>query len=303
MKPLISLKNLSVDIFYYCYNQAPYIDQALNSILNQDIESKVNLYICDDGSSDNSNVVIDAWLQRNDIQLQRKDWNVKVLTELPAKNIGQVETLKKGLGFCNSDYFAILEGDDNWQNTSHLSILVRYLAVNSAFVAAFSSWITIDLFGKIHGFRTPDRSNLANRVFGFEQLAIFNAPGTLSAMVYRGDTIRSAMTSIKANKYLSDFALNLTVSTWGPIYWSEEMGLIYTHNPQSIWRTKSSKDQNAEFNLTLNETFEIIKNRVGKSIEIERYFRKKTTLFKRIRYAISHPFKACILIVTRLKRN
>ena len=81
------------------YNGAKYLNEAIDSILNQTF-SDFELLIIDDGSTDQSIDLIKAY----------NDPRIKLIVN--KKNIGQSATLNKGLELARGKYIARMDQDD-----------------------------------------------------------------------------------------------------------------------------------------------------------------------------------------------
>jgi glycosyltransferase involved in cell wall biosynthesis len=81
------------------YNAGKYLNQSINSILNQSYEH-FEIIICDDGSNDNSRLIIESFL----------DPRVKVFHN--DENIGVLKTRNKLFEYCKGDYIAFQDADD-----------------------------------------------------------------------------------------------------------------------------------------------------------------------------------------------
>ena len=89
-----------ISIVVSCYNQAPYIDEALNSVLNQTYQGW-ECIIVNDGSTDETEDVISKWLKKDDRFQYINSTNKGVSN---ARNIG----IEKAIG----TYILPLDGDD-----------------------------------------------------------------------------------------------------------------------------------------------------------------------------------------------
>ena len=97
------INQISVDIVLPNYNSSPYIEETLNSIINQNFKNW-NLLIVDDNSDDKTKYI-----------LKKYDSNNKIKIIWLKKN--------KGAGFCRnlairnskSQYIAFIDSDDIWE--------------------------------------------------------------------------------------------------------------------------------------------------------------------------------------------
>ena len=93
MQPLIS-------VIIPNYNNAKYIVEAINSVIQQDYEN-FEIIVVDDGSTDNSVKVIE---------------NIKFpVTLIKSENYGAGSARNIGILASNGDYIALLDSDDIWQ--------------------------------------------------------------------------------------------------------------------------------------------------------------------------------------------
>ena len=94
------MSNPLVSYIIPSYNHAPYIEQAINSVLKQTYEN-IELIIVDDGSKDDTHQVLE----------QFKEYpNITILFN--KKNLGQSASLNKGLNVAKGDYIGLLPSDD-----------------------------------------------------------------------------------------------------------------------------------------------------------------------------------------------
>ncbi|MDK2820016.1 MAG: glycosyltransferase family 2 protein [Mycoplasmataceae bacterium] len=92
-KPLIS-------ILIPCYNGDKYVDQCLNSVVNQSY-SELEILIINDGSTDDSLMLLQKW--------QKKDARIKVLSQM---NLGLSLSRNYLINISSGVYFSLLDIDD-----------------------------------------------------------------------------------------------------------------------------------------------------------------------------------------------
>ncbi|WP_197043868.1 glycosyltransferase [Aureispira sp. CCB-QB1] len=91
-----------VSIVAACFNHEKFLEETLDSIAKQSY-SNIELIITDDGSRDNSVVLIKEWMARNTIPC------TLIANE---KNEGICKTFNKGLAKCTGKYFQVIACDD-----------------------------------------------------------------------------------------------------------------------------------------------------------------------------------------------
>ena len=105
------------------YNLRDYLDRCVSSILGQSWRS-LELLLIDDGSSDGSGAMCDAWEQR--------DNRVRALHQ---SNQGQAAARNVGLDAATGEWITFVDGDD-WINPDMLETLTLLASRNHADIAA-----------------------------------------------------------------------------------------------------------------------------------------------------------------------
>jgi glycosyltransferase involved in cell wall biosynthesis len=134
MKPLVS-------IVVPVYNQGPYLDQAIESLLAQTYEN-IEIIVLDDGSIDTTRDVL-------------KKYTGRLIWESHA-NMGQSRTLNKGWQLAKGELLSYLSGDDVLLPEA-ITMAVDYLTRNPQVVLTYSDFNLIDPNSKIiRNVKTPD---------------------------------------------------------------------------------------------------------------------------------------------------
>lgn len=100
---------MKISIITANYNYANYIEEAINSVLNQTYQDW-ELIVVDDGSSDNSVEIIKSYCE--------KDTRIKLFQHDNVANKGLKESLLIGLKHASGDWIAFLESDDIFEPTN-----------------------------------------------------------------------------------------------------------------------------------------------------------------------------------------
>jgi len=96
---------MKISIITANYNYAQYIEEAINSVINQSY-GDWELIIVDDGSSDNSVEIIKSYCE--------KDSRIRLFQHANGENKGLKETLLLGISHASGDWIAFLESDDSF---------------------------------------------------------------------------------------------------------------------------------------------------------------------------------------------
>lgn len=109
-----------VTIIIVSYNHAHFIEECLDSILQQNY-STIELILADDASKDDSVQVYNNWLEKNNYQAKCVYNDV---------NIGLSATLNKSIKIATGKYIKLLAADD-YLHTESISACVNFLENNS----------------------------------------------------------------------------------------------------------------------------------------------------------------------------
>ena len=103
-----------VSVIMPAYNAAPFIKEAISSVIAQTV-TDWELLVIDDGSSDNTREIAAGFAQIDPrIQL--------VINE---QNMGVAKTRNRGMDLCRGQYVALLDSDDYWRPQMLEKMLAR----------------------------------------------------------------------------------------------------------------------------------------------------------------------------------
>jgi glycosyltransferase involved in cell wall biosynthesis len=112
---------VKVSVCIITYNHEKYIEEAVKSVLQQDVNFEYEIVVGEDCSTDSTASILR--------ELERKNRNrIKVIYR-PA-NLGGIANLSNTLSVCNGEYVAFLEGDDYWASNNKLQCQVDFLNNN-----------------------------------------------------------------------------------------------------------------------------------------------------------------------------
>lgn len=119
-------KNPLVAVFVISYNQQDYIIEAIDSIFSQKTNFDYQIFLSDDASQDNTQLVVDSYLENH----PKKDFVTFIKQE---KNLGWMPNFIFALEKCQESgakYIAMCEGDDFWTNPDKLQKQIDLLEQN-----------------------------------------------------------------------------------------------------------------------------------------------------------------------------
>lgn len=130
-----------VSILLPTYNGAPYIKDALDSVLNQSYQDW-ELIVTDDASTDNTGEVV--------MEYANKDARISYVRN--EKNLRLPGNLNKGLSLSSGEYIARIDEDDVWSDGDKLKKQVEFLDAHPNCVLIGTGFRMVDE----HGMRIKD---------------------------------------------------------------------------------------------------------------------------------------------------
>lgn len=230
VKPLVSVIAIS-------YNQSRWVHEALNSVFNQDYDN-IELIICDDGSSDETLVLIERWLQQHGSRFH----GIQLLTN--SKNEGICRNVSKGVAAARGSWIKGLACDDILCEDAISKFLEQTQRDNTELA-----------FSQITKFRTDggQLQALGNLLTNEQEIALMKQTSGLLQAVRRENFLPApsafysrrlinAVGGIDTNfKHLDDWPLWLRMLTVVQrVSWIEKPLVLYRVSDHSVSQKKSS---------------------------------------------------------------
>lgn len=102
-----------VSIICLAYNHAPYINQSLDSLLEQSVINSTEIIIAEDCSTDDTHKIVSKYAKKH-------PQNIRLLKN--TNNLGMQENFHRALDACKGEFIAICEGDDFWNDPMKLEL-------------------------------------------------------------------------------------------------------------------------------------------------------------------------------------
>ncbi|EID4390487.1 glycosyltransferase [Vibrio vulnificus] len=135
-----------ISIIIASYNHSDYIKKTIESAIEQDYDN-IELIIIDDGSKDNSDMVISELKSRCENRFKRYVY-------IKQSNMGLSRTLNKAISISNGKYIMPI-GSDDIVIKNKCSVLLPYLEDDDLLAAVFGCAIFIDEHDRETGYQKP----------------------------------------------------------------------------------------------------------------------------------------------------
>ena len=223
-------KKTMVSISMLTYNHEKYIEQAIKSVLMQEVDFDYQLIIGEDCSTDNTRNIVIKYAQA---------YPDKIIAILHDKNVGMKENVFAVRKFLTGKYIALLEGDDCWLNKSKLFKQVHFLEENTQYYAVAHKHYEIDSNGnRITGIKLLEyNSGYTNKkIYTLKEFEGYYLSAHTSTIVYRN--IFYKLTPEQICYYdncnaIGDRKLNLILAVLGGVYKLDEYMSAYRHHGES----------------------------------------------------------------------
>lgn len=117
-----------VSVIVPVYNTAEYLDRCLESLVNQTM-NEIEIILVNDGSTDNSQIIIDRYL---------KAYPEKVKSIIQ-NNSGQASARNEGMKIAKGEFIAFVDSDDFIQIDAYENVY-NYAKINDLDIACFDFW-------------------------------------------------------------------------------------------------------------------------------------------------------------------
>jgi glycosyltransferase involved in cell wall biosynthesis len=248
-----------VSVWMLTYNHEAFISEAIESVMMQETDFHVHLFIGEDKSTDKT----------RDICLEYKERYPEKISLLLNEENDIVKNAKNTYEACfnsGAKYIALLEGDDYWTDPHKLQKQVDFLEKNPEY-SAYCHNALVKEASAIIGYMWPWQH--AKRIT-LEQLSSGNMVSTLS-LVFRN--IINPLPAYFFKVPMGDYLLAILLARKGDIYYSPPAMGVYRRHQGGIWTNrKSDIEKEIELNKSLISTYGLLQNVVP---EYKANFKKK----------------------------
>lgn len=220
--------NVMVSVCVITFNQEPYIDLALKSIVVQKTNFPYNIYIGEDCSKDGT---------RNICAEYEKYYKGKINLLPSINNIGVMPNFIRTLQACNGRYIAICEGDDYWTDPLKLQKQVDILENNPEYAMCFTNRTKIDSEGKIISEDTiPER--FKRDLMPEDLIGSFTPP--TQTVVFRRDLLDNNIFYSTHKIFNGDTFLFWYIAQFGKTAYLDEITAAYRVSGEGIYSSMNT---------------------------------------------------------------
>lgn len=225
-------ESLVVAVYMITYNQEKYIEQAIESIINQKTNFKFKLFVGEDCSTDNTKEIC--------VKLAEK-YSEKIHLVINKHNLGASLNAKNIFDLCfnsGAKYIALIEGDDYWTDPLKLQKQVDFLENNPDYSICFHNVEEVDSNGKVLDIRHVI-SDSVEKTYTIEDLAEGNFIHTASVLFRRNF---NELPSWFLTSPAGDYPLHIMNASYGLIKYFPEKMAAYRIG-QGVWSSQTRQVQ------------------------------------------------------------
>jgi glycosyltransferase involved in cell wall biosynthesis len=257
---IVDRKKISVIIT--SYNHERYIEQCLESILDQKGNFNLEVILGDDCSTDNTRKILSQYSEKYP----------GIITMLPQEaNLGLTKNLKRCLENCRGDFIAVCEGDDFWTDPYKLNKQMNFLNEHTRSSMCFSALL---LYYEEENRYVPhnDQVNLDKEFISTVDLIGRNYIGNFSCCMYRAEVVKR-IPKTAFDLYMVDWMFNMLCGEQGDIGFIRDAMSVYRIHSRGAWSGQSAvrqfeelikviPDYNEFFNFKYEVEFQKLLDRV-----------------------------------------
>ena len=206
------------------YNVENYVEECINSVIDQDYEN-IEILLINDGSKDNSQLICEKKV--------KEDSRIRLINK---QNGGLSSARNAGLDNATGDYILFLDGDDYWDDKEALSKINQNLQNSQADIVTFGLKKIFEDTGEIEE---------AKYVFNRQNIDFDSKKNTLSYLVKNNLYISSACNKAVKKSIIDKYNLRFEDKALSEdIEWSAKL-LLYSNvidvieSPFYIYRQRS----------------------------------------------------------------
>jgi len=206
-----------ISVLLITFNHAAYIAKSVESILSQNIDDKFDIIVADDGSTDDTVALLKEYAEQNE--------HIRFLFLDNSMNLGITRNYLRAFRACQSEYVAVMEGDDYWVSPDKLKKQRDFLDIHWECDLCSANYYVYEEDLCRFTLRVPIVEGY--NIFGARELIADNVVGNFSTCMYRLTALRRLPPKLfDIRSY--DWAINICIGREGLI--------AFLHEPMSVYR-------------------------------------------------------------------
>ena len=202
------------------YNHAAFVGQALDSVLEQQVDFPFEIVISEDRSTDDTRAIVIDYQERYP-QL------IRLL--LSERNIRSNAVVRRGIEAARGEYIALLDGDDYWISPHKLQKQIDFLDRHPECAMCFHNAVSVDQSGALLPGRPTWTPQDHPRFSTLEDIWMGNFIATCTTM-FRRQTLREIPAWYDGMFPITDWPLHILSAEHGMIgYIEDTMGAYRQH--------------------------------------------------------------------------
>lgn len=247
----MSNNNQLVEVCIITYNQEQFINECLTSTLNQNTNRKVKIHVYDDASSDQT-------FERLKIVTTNSE-KISLKINQNSHNLGVSANFYQAVKQTESEYIAILEGDDYWIDPCKLKLQIKAMEENPE-----ASFCFTDVAVEKNGNREHIHPNLDGKTRLFNAIDLADQTGSIAqtcTLLIRKKFLKDIPNWV-LNSYTLDWCLQIFLANQGPALYIPQTTSVYRIHDQGVWSKLNPFEgwrKNHQFYKVIIKTFKDIK--------------------------------------------
>jgi len=229
----------TISVIVPTYNHESYIQECINSVLNQKGNFNLEIIVGNDNSSDSTQEIISQFDK------------LKILNH--SKNLGLHNNLKECVKHCTGDYIAICEGDDYWTSPWRLYTLLEFMENKPKSSMCFNLLVMKDKDKYITNNSQYSLEN--NQLLKPSNFIDCNYPANFSCCFYKKEVFDIVLNKAKGS---SDWIINTMASTYGEVYFIKQKMSVWRIHDKGSWNSLSYQKKIQVINSVKKDIVNII---------------------------------------------
>jgi glycosyltransferase involved in cell wall biosynthesis len=270
------------------YNHEKFIAQCLESVLNQKDAPPFIISISDDCSTDKTTEILKHYKDR---------YPDKIQLNLRTENAGMVKNITGNIYSCNSEYIALLEGDDFWCDEYKLKNQFEILTQDKSIGFVCSSQIVLNsdrqklnvLYDNAFSFTIDD--------FIYKNLKIFN-----NTKLFRRSVLPDILPDWYYKSHLWDWLMHIFMLERGNGYYDPSPTLMYRRHENAYISEKNTISRMSDCLIVLPLLDKYLKNKYTEILcDTSSHFMELSVAYFKERNYLSF-LKYTFLCITKSKK-